>query len=152
MEQSNKQFCDLLDTHIQFHAGASASTLTHIRCAAIANTYHMFEDAFGHRLGYIAWANLNKEAYAGVRTSGTPPKYPYEWNEGRLVLITDVLYRGQSLFSLRRLMPVIFRHRRVVMFCRNNVVTTYRRDGGKFRLKEKKRLPVREVAAGTPVT
>ena len=140
MNKSNQSFCNLIDIHTTFGIEVTVRTLANLRAATLAGTFHVLKDPFYKNTGYVAWASVNKESFLSMRETGISPKYPYEWKEGGLAFVTDLLYRARSKLGLRKILLDLFKQRRVVAFCRKDVVSIYRRDGEKFRLVSKKRL------------
>ena len=134
MNRANDNMCELIDLCIKVNAGIPVDTLANLRHAGLYGSYHIIRDNVYHRIGYIAWASINKESYVSLRDRGLPPKYPGEWNEGRLILITDLVYRGVSHFELRGLIYRLFPRRRIIIFRRNNMMSIYRRDADRYRL------------------
>lgn len=146
MEARNNNFCDIMDINIQLGRAPSIASLINLRNSATAQTYSSFQGPLNQSIGYIAWASVNKESLTQVRRHGTLPIYPYEWAEGRLILITELLYQGSSRFAIRKLLSDLFINRRVITFSRNKVVTTYCRHGKKFRLVDKIRIESQQPA------
>lgn len=67
----------------------------------------VIKDQFESPAGYISWAKINEESLKRFLNNSLYPEYFYEWNEGDIVMITDIAavhrYRFQTLSKLRDL-------------------------------------------------
>lgn len=52
----------------------------------------IIDTGFKIQIGYIAWMNITRETLYMAATRGKLPSYSYEWREGRLMLIYDVVF------------------------------------------------------------
>jgi len=59
--------------------------------------YKIFFDPSGKPAGYMLWADVNEESAARLIRTGQYPVYQYEWDEGDIVMLLDVLV--QPLFK-----------------------------------------------------
>ncbi|RYY74165.1 MAG: hypothetical protein EOO52_14980 [Gammaproteobacteria bacterium] len=55
--------------------------------------YSFLENCDGEIIAYVTWAKVNKEAYLAAKQKLSVPKYEYEWDEGPITLILDVLVK-----------------------------------------------------------
>lgn len=79
----------------------------------------------GRPIGYIACANISKETLRLILRGGHAPKYPYEWNEGGILLIYEVVLLAEwNLFARRQLIEKI-RRSRAVVFARRGRMRVY---------------------------
>lgn len=84
-----------------------------------------------HRpIGYVAWACVNKESILRLSTLGKFPSYMYEWNEGGIFLLLDVVIDADSrrygLSELKRILST----KRAVVFSRKKKCRLYLRRRG----------------------
>lgn len=127
------------------YATSSEAAETLLRSAKRGQTA-VLKDDFERPAGYIAWARINKESYVNFINSGKFPKYHYEWAEGHIILLADVVaYQGAAKF-LRRLLLECFGGHRVVVFVRASVVSVYARRRGRFCLVSRTPVSVRPAA------
>ena len=52
---------------------------------------HVFQHKNAGAIGYVLWAKISVDTLRCMEISKKLPLYPYEWNEGELTLITDVV-------------------------------------------------------------
>jgi len=55
------------------------------------NRVRIFKTAGGEPIGYMAWMSLTPESIRYVRDRRALPPYSYEWAEGRLMMVFDVV-------------------------------------------------------------
>ncbi len=51
----------------------------------------VFKTAGGEPIGYVAWMSLTSESMRYIEEFREFPPYPFEWSEGRLMMIFDVV-------------------------------------------------------------
>lgn len=100
--------------------------------------FDIFKNHLERPVGYLTWANINKESFRRLLDFNENLRYAYEWNEGRIVLITDVAFSRNNRQGLRKRLEEALKGRRVVAFRRNGVLSVYTRTNGRFRLALKK--------------
>ena len=80
-----------------------ASSAEDIRCLSNSiqyGHYSLLRNSDNDIIAYVTWAKINKEAYLAMKQQQVAPKYDYEWDEGPLTLVLDVLVRkGWENFS-----------------------------------------------------
>jgi hemolysin-activating ACP:hemolysin acyltransferase len=134
----------LLSIRDEFELDTPHHILRQLRNCAAHGNYALLEDGVGRTTGYIAWANVCKESWLQFVETGKVPLYPYEWNEGRLVLITDIVLGSQSArLALRSKIAELFSRRRAMAFVRENSLCIYRRYNGKLVRTSRAILPRR---------
>ena len=73
-------------------------------------------------LGYIAWLSVNKESLLLSNKTNTLPPYMYEWSEGKLMLIYDIVFTpGWERLAREKLFEFILKQRFVAYFKRNRI-------------------------------
>ncbi|TDF39689.1 hypothetical protein EYS14_09290 [Alteromonadaceae bacterium M269] len=71
-----------------------------------SDCYKFLYSPVGKVCGYIIWANLNRESVFRFERQSIGPTYPYEWIEGDILLVLDIVvepqFRLDVLPELRR--------------------------------------------------
>jgi hemolysin-activating ACP:hemolysin acyltransferase len=141
---TNDVVAQLLSIRSSAGYATSAAAANILLCSAKRWQTTVLKDDFERPAGYIAWACINKESYLSVLRRGKHPRYHYEWDEGQIILLADVvLYRGALRFFLETLHEC-FSRKRLVMFVRKNAVSVYARRDGRFRLVRRERFSHQE--------
>jgi len=66
--------------------------LTALTNSAWNENIKVFNSPFGTPIAYVAWASVNKESFQWMSKTRQMPPFPYEWNEGKLVIIYDIVF------------------------------------------------------------
>lgn len=91
---------------------------------------HPFKTVMGEPIGYVAWICVNRESFLMTSKTKTLPPYAYEWNEGKLVIIYDVVFSdGWNEIAKEMLMDFIKRQRLVGYLKRGRFNVIYRQQG-----------------------
>jgi hemolysin-activating ACP:hemolysin acyltransferase len=86
------------------------------------NQIKIFKTVGNEPIGYIAWLRLNKESMSLVLKTNSFPPYPYEWSEGKLMLIYDAVFTpGWERSAREKLLEFILMQRFVAFFKRGKV-------------------------------
>lgn len=95
--------------------------------------FHVFKNAIGAKVGYIAWAHFGDEAILRLVRSRQLPIYEYEWTEGITHFILDVCFTdGRRRLSRSQIRDLFVRDVDKVAFIRRNEVRFYRQIAGRF--------------------
>jgi len=132
-----KDFCDLLDIRAQYSISTSAETLVMLRNSVKNNLYYIFKNEFSRPIGYLAWARINKESFLELSRSTKMPVYEYEWDEGNIIVLTDVLHKSQSAFQLRGELVKIFHRARIVVLANYSHLSIYLLKRNRYTLKNR---------------
>lgn len=101
-----------------------------------AECYKIITNKSEKPTGYVIWANISKETFRAMIKHECFPKYPYEWNEGNIILILDVVNTSLSFLQLKSLLRELFSSHRVVVFERYGKMKCLSRRGGTYLKKE----------------
>lgn len=71
--------------------GASPHGLSMLVGSVDSGQVKVFRTAGGEPIGYLAWMSLTPESMRYVMDFRVYPPYSYEWSEGRLMMIFDVV-------------------------------------------------------------
>jgi hemolysin-activating ACP:hemolysin acyltransferase len=104
-----------------------------LRNSAQWNYLEILVDEVQRPIGYVSFARINKSSLERLARTGCIPKYDYEWNEGRIVLVLDVLIVAQArVAAIRQFRALLQRHRVVVAHRRAEPLKIYLRHGHHF--------------------
>jgi hypothetical protein len=87
-----------------------------LRNCGLSGTLRIFSDPLERPVGYIAWANVSRATVDRLHRSRKAPKYPAEWNEGRICLVLDVLLLPNGKYEARRQLRGFLRRKRAIAF------------------------------------
>ena len=112
----------------------------HIGILSLANNsggIKVFRGIYNEPIGYVVYASLLRESVERIHTYGMFPMYPYEWSEGRITYIVDVVLSAKWRDDAMRAMMEWFFKKRVVAFSRRNEFRMYTRCGRLRRFSKK---------------
>lgn len=72
--------------------------------------------------GYITWALVNKFTARRILLGKESLKYPYEFDEGKIVYITDI-FLPDSKVQIKPILKSLFKDKRVVLWNRKGSVS-----------------------------
>ena len=84
------------------------------------NKYEILLDINERPIGYVLWADINIESLQQLRKTRIFPAYSYEWDEGDITLILDILLllnRNKTIFQVVRSFA---RDRKKVAYVKNS--------------------------------
>lgn len=85
-------FYRLVSLRTRRDAGFSAKHLQWIDQSVGHGLYHVFDGLPDQPIGYVIWAYVNEETVERLYRYGKLPTYGYEWSEGVITLVLDVVY------------------------------------------------------------
>jgi len=80
--------CDLKSSRSEI---INTDILRFIKYSVLNDSYHIFINEFENPIGYIVWANVNRETIQKIYRTGAYPMFPYEWREGKIFLVIDAM-------------------------------------------------------------
>lgn len=123
----HEKFSRALSLRVRARCDTTFYDLGRIENSIRSGTFQFFMGAGGVDLGYVAWANLNREAFDDFSLHGKVPEYRYEWLEGSYTLILDVLFAGIDNLTARDQLLLYLRGRGTVGWCRDNKISIFRK-------------------------
>lgn len=104
--------------------------------AAAKDFIHIFRNETGDPIGYAAWAKVSRETLNVVFKTQQLPILPYEWHDGRIKLIFDIVVSNEWAFLARYQLFLYLRKHRLFAYYKNNRPTIcqhkYPRSDGYF--------------------
>ncbi|TAM63152.1 MAG: toxin-activating lysine-acyltransferase [Rhodanobacter sp.] len=129
-------FSLLCDLRASRPSQLASETLRRLKISVLQDKYAIYNDINGLPRGYAAWADVNTESLLRMCRVDDFPQYNYEWNEGNIKIIIDVLMHarphGQKLSSL---IFKLVKDSEKVAFVRRGKFKVYERKNGRFRLR-----------------
>lgn len=102
-----------------------------LRNSVYANKLIVFKDQLKRPIGYLAFADVNKASALRFLQKEIFPTYPYEWSEGGITLIIDILVQKNSSYDALRQIKNIAFSKRAIIFSRRNKCKLYLKKNGK---------------------
>lgn len=111
----------------------TSETLRLIKFSVLQKKYSIYHDINDSPRGYIAWADVTVETVLKMMRSGSFPRYSYEWDEGDIRLIIDVLMHckpGDSRLST--LISELIKNCNRVAFVKRGRLKMFVKSNGRF--------------------
>ena len=108
--------CDLRSSQPK---GMRMETLQWIKHSVISDQYKIFMNNVGQPVGYVIWANVIRESLLSIKRVGRYPMWLYEWQEGNITLILDILFMTDAVSIKNTLIPLL-KSKRVIAYRRKN--------------------------------
>lgn len=108
--------------HLQYKIVRQISTEL-IRLTINSVSYHKYEiirDINDRPIGYILWADINIESLQRLRKTRLFPAYCYEWDEGDITLILDILLLSNRNKTILQVVRHFTRDRKKVAYVKNS--------------------------------
>ena len=128
-----KRFGVLCDIRAYRWLHTTPEQLLHLRASAEANTFEIFWDQHGRPLGYVVWANVCRESAERLNRNGQFPRYTYEWSEGHICLLLDVVINDVDRKLALRQFKAVLSERKIIVFRRRGEVRLYLKKNGRLR-------------------
>ena len=114
-----------MDARYQCGLPTSAAQYFTIKNSVECGFSSILYDLLGKPMGYICWAKVSKETLHLTKRTGKLPRYPFEWNEGEITLITDVVIKKQwSKKAIRDLLTLRHEHSNIT-YHRNGMIKSF---------------------------
>jgi len=139
-----ENFAQLCNVRSTTNEATTPQTFTCLKIASKANTYKVFHDQFEQPIGYIIWANINKESLARIERSGVYPQYPFEWSEGNITLLIDIVINNVNKKNAKQQLKQFIKAQRILAYTKKNVGKMYFKKQGKLQLAGKKKFALPE--------
>lgn len=132
--ERSRVLVELLTVRGENGLSTSATQFANLVRSVHAGTSRLIKDEAGRAKGYITWASINKESATRLFRTGALPSHPFEWNEGNLILFTDIVFPKFRRKLFLNLVTRTFPGRRLFIYRKKNVVSVYRRSGVRLHL------------------
>lgn len=95
-------------------------SLSHFLIGDLKNTIHIIKDKAGQSIGYVLYALISKDSLEMISSELEPPKYSYEWEEGRIVMVVDTCFIAHRSIEAASQLRTFLKSFRLVCYIRNN--------------------------------
>ncbi len=137
MDKQEQAFLNLCNVRVVANKVTSPQLFQWIKSSAYAGSYKIITNAFGQNVGYIIWANICKESLIKLKNTGAYPQHRYEWSEGDITLLLDVVINEQqSKLSIQQLRHFL-KSKKIIAYEKNKIGKLYIKQGKVFQCKAK---------------
>lgn len=122
-ETPEKLFMDVMQ--VRFIHAVDTPTILQQRLlqSCIDGRIRVIKSEQGNLLGYLAWANVTRETMNMLIAIQQLPLYPYEWNDGKLMLIYDIFINRYWQAEAHREIRQYITRRRFYSYFNNGRIT-----------------------------
>jgi hemolysin-activating ACP:hemolysin acyltransferase len=124
---------EALELRARFRMETPPESLLYLTRSARKGMLRILRDKLRRPVGYVAWAEVNKESLRRMQRVGLDMLAHYEWDEGHLVVIVDAAFAPGRARCLAQPLMAAFARRRVVVLARSHAFSLYARSGAGFR-------------------
>lgn len=132
-EADNEKFIGAISLRMEAGLGLSWQELSNLKKSSMFSNIEILSNANNTKLGYVAWASVNKETALQLLQYGLFPHYPYEWSEGNICLIVDVLFIPGKQHEAKKSLLKFLTKKRVIAFQRRNKASLLIKQIGKYK-------------------
>lgn len=105
--------------------------------SSLNNHIFLIETGFKITIGYLAWMRIDKESLLFSLKTGLLPAHPKEWNEGRIMLLYDIVFLNRWEWHARDKAIEFLAKQRMIGYYRNNKVKTIERPERLLKYKQR---------------
>jgi hemolysin-activating ACP:hemolysin acyltransferase len=129
----DNNFLSLMKIRLKANVEINKKILGYTMNSTIYSGHHSFVDQFGHHNGYIIWANITRESVDKLLRTGAIPKFSYEWGEGRIKLLLDVVFVGGLTRHNHMQFRQFIKAQRAIVFIKKGCCKLFIRKNYKFK-------------------
>jgi len=128
-------FSTLCDLRSAVPAHLTSETLRFLKNSVMKEKYNVVRDINDRPIGYIAWASVNIETLQRLNRTGIFPQYFYEWDEGDITLILDILLiLQQKEITMKTLISDFVRQKNKIAYVKRDRLFFFSKSNDRFRL------------------
>jgi hypothetical protein len=124
---------NVIDMRIVNRLDTSPFSLGAIKCSVLDGKIEVFKTLVKNHIGYVAWTTVTKETFVLMTKTKSMPAYAYEWNEGKLMVIHDVLFLQHWNKMAKAMLMDFLRKQRFIAFIRRGKVHVWSKNNNKFK-------------------
>lgn len=120
---TNKDYVSLEDAlalHIKSGCEFTNADISFLLKGCSSNTIYILRDMSGVSIGYVVYSNINKYSLKTLIRNGTPPRYLYEWSEGKICYVRNIFLMPNRSFEAMRSLLVFSRKSRLILYQRRS--------------------------------
>lgn len=128
-----EDFSLLCDLRSSKPAQLTSEMIRLLKFSVLQKKYEVYRDINDSPRGYVVWADVNAETVLKMNRSGSFPRYFYEWDEGDIRLILDVLmHTKQGDLKLSSLVSELTKNCSRVAFAKRGKLKMFVKKNGRF--------------------
>ena len=133
-EQGQELLLKALSLRLNNSGSISNIEYTNLQKSCAMNKIYFFQNNLKRDIGYISWADINKESFLNLTKLGLNPQATYEWNEGYILLLLDItIPKNYPTKKLLKELKTIFPKRRLVLFNRKETINLYSKKNNRLK-------------------
>ena len=129
-----ESFEDIMAVRAQAKLDTDHQLLIHLRNSFHNKTVEIFFSAMNNSVGYIAWADIDRHSLHMIKTYQTMPIYEYEWSEGNICLIFDIVFIPGFAKTAKAAFLEFLRTRKAIAYLKNKRFRLYLRSHGRYKV------------------
>lgn len=127
-----KELLDIVAVRCAANIDTPAKLLSQLTECAVDGRAKAFYSATGVPVGYLVWAMVNRESFILLSKTRQMPAYTYEWCEGRLMIVHDVMVLPQWSAVVNPTIRYFLKQKRFVAFLRRGRLHVWSKLKGRF--------------------
>lgn len=128
-----KELLDIIAVRYSVNVSTPPKLLVELADCSVGCRAKIFYSNNGSPVGYIVWASLNKESFILLSKTKKMPAYTYEWCEGRLIVVHDVVVLPQWNSVVNTAIRDFLTQKRFVAFLRRGRLHVWSKPNGRFK-------------------
>ena len=128
-----KELLDIVAVRCSINVDTPAKLLSELTECAVDGRAKAFYSATGVPVGYLVWAMVNKESFILLSKTRQMPAYSYEWCEGRLMVVHDVMVLPQWSTVVNAAIRDFLKQKRFVAFFLRGRLHVWSKLKGRFK-------------------
>lgn len=128
----NNDFYTLCDLRSYTNTQISTMHLNWFKHAVEKKKYQIIRNEVGKAKGYVLWADVSKETARRFLSSNVYPNVFYEWDEGNVLLILDVVIQPSITVKTKSFLKGLILSRRAVIYRRSDKARFLLRKSNRF--------------------
>ncbi|GEM_PF-3386072 len=132
-EQGEQLFLKALNLRLSNTGSINQAEFANIQKSCMQNKIHFIQNELKRDIGYICWADINKESFLNLTKFALPPQFSYEWDEGKILLLLDIYFPKN--YPVRKILEALktkFPKRRLVLFNKKGSVRVYKKWNNRY--------------------
>ncbi len=127
-------FGDVMNLRAMSGLDTKALELVALINSATYELVEVFRSDIAGPIGYLAWADISKYTLAHMEKCKSRPRYTYEWDEGNICLVVDVLFLKPWGGAAKKQMLQLLRKKKAIVIFRRGKLRLYIRKLNRFYL------------------
>lgn len=125
LEANNQLLIDAMNIRLSSGLNTTSSDYQKLYFSSSFGNIEILKGTAGQAVGYIAFANANKESVRKTLQFLEAPNYRFEYNEGNYLLLLDIVILKQYSRYGSQLLKKFLKNRKRIIFYRKNRSVIY---------------------------